>query len=66
MKMKDKMTGNIAIEVTDDQVKFKSELDEQTTWGFIIVSLINLSKRLDLDEDELLEMVEYTWKEMEI
>ncbi len=63
--MKDKMTGNIAIEVTDDQVKFKSELDEQTTWGFIIVSLINLSKRLDLDEDELLEMVEYTWKEME-
>lgn len=62
--MKDKMTGNIAIEVTDDQVKFKSELDEQTTWGFIIVSLINLSKRLDLDEDELLEMVEYTWKEM--
>lgn len=64
--MKDKMTGNIAIEVTDDQVKFKSELDEQTTWGFIIVSLINLSKRLDLDEDELLEMVEYTWKEMEI
>ena len=64
--MKDKMTGNIAIEVTDDQVKFKSELDEQTTWGFIIVSLINLSKRLDLDEDDLLEMVEYTWKEMEI
>ncbi|AUV57356.1 hypothetical protein [Lactobacillus phage Satyr] len=64
MKMKDKMTGNIAIEVTDDQVKFKSELDEQTTWGFIIVSLINLSKRLDLDEDELLEMVKYTWKEM--
>ena len=63
--MKDKMTGNITIEVTDDQVKFKSELDEQTTWGFIIVSLINLSKRLDLDEDELLEMVEYTWKEME-
>lgn len=63
--MKDKMTGNIAIEVTDDQVKFKSELDEQTTWGFIIVSLINLSKRLDLDEDDLLEMVEYTWKEME-
>lgn len=62
--MKDKMTGNIAIEVTDDQVKFKSELDEQTTWGFIIVSLINLSKRLNLDEDELLEMVEYTWKEM--
>ena len=62
--MKDKMTGNISIEVTDDQVKFKSELDEQTTWGFIIVSLINLSKRLDLDEDELLEMVEYTWKEM--
>ena len=62
--MKDKMTGNITIEVTDDQVKFKSELDEQTTWGFIIVSLINLSKRLDLDEDELLEMVEYTWKEM--
>ena len=65
--MKDKMTGNIAIGVTDDQVKFKSELDEQTnTWGFIIVSLINLSKRLDLDEDELLEMVEYTWKEIEI
>lgn len=62
--MKDKMTGNIAIEVTDDQVKFKSELDEQTTWGFIIVSLINLSKRLGLDEDKLLEMVEYTWKEM--
>lgn len=62
--MKDKMTGNIAIEVTDDQVKFKSELDEQTTWGFIIVSLINLSKRLDLDEDKLLEMVKYTWKEM--
>ena len=62
--MKDKMTGNIEIEVTDDQVKFKSELDEQTTWGFIIVSLINLSKRLNLDEDELLEMVEYTWKEM--
>ena len=64
--MKDKMTGNIAIEVTDDQVKFKSELDEQTTWGFIIVSLINLSKRLGIDEDELLEMVKYTWKEMEI
>lgn len=62
--MKDKMTGNIAIEVTDDKIKFKSELDEQTTWGFIILSLINLSKRLDLDEDKLLEMVEYTWKEM--
>ena len=62
--MKDKMTGNIAIEVTDDQVKFKSELDEQTTWGFIIVSLINLSKRLDLNEDKLLEMVKYTWREM--
>lgn len=62
--MKEKLTGNITFEITDDQVKLKSEMDEQTVWGFIIVSLVNLSKRLDLDEDELLEMVEYTWKEM--
>ncbi len=57
------MKNKITLEIKDEEVKLKSELDNQVVWGFLLVTLVRLSRHLGLNEDDLQEMVSYTWKE---
>lgn len=56
------LNGVVMLKITDNQLDVMSDMDEEETWGLLMMALSAQSQKIDLDKDSFDELSDFAWQ----
>jgi len=61
----DSLNGVLVVNVNDGEVKFGSDMDDETVWASLAMALASQSHMLGVDKVSTHELLDVAWKRVE-
>ena len=61
----DNLNGVLVINVKDGDVKFDSDMDDETAWASLAMALVSQSHKLGVDKVSTRELLDIAWQRVE-
>lgn len=61
----DNSNGALVVSVNDDNVKFSSNMDDESVWSLLAMSLVSQSHMLGVDKVSTHELLDVAWERVE-
>lgn len=61
----DNLNGVLVVNVNNGDVKFGSDMDDETAWATLVMALVSQSHKLGLENSSTHELLDVAWKRAE-